>query len=502
MSGAGASDKESVINLNDIVHERANQFKSIAKDSRNILRTNFLIIGFFLPVLGSIFTNNLPPERIFNNAYTQFGLIIWLISTILASYIYHKSRVVVRSLVDPAEAMVLGDIQEEEQRYRSRDKLEMHSSTIEWLDKSISVCTTLILIATTLFALGVLLPYVSIIPVVDLQLIVWTIFTILLMFLILYGLKDEIRSIKNSIFKEQKEWSDLNQPRKDFLKKIYISVGRESFQLWQLPLKHDRSFISGTLKSHTFNDDPILLRDISDDKISKYLLEQIVEEGYFKKEGNKEETVIKLPNEYGEYSVNEADNEIKTAIDRLGREIDSHRNALKFAADELSLRPNNVLNKLHEGDNIEKVQRYNRIIDRLQDEDFEISSRKFEFTSRDVRYVPTPLAQNAYDKIELEKERLEHEKEKREEQDRVRKSLNTHTYEILSPVNGQGMIEVFAQDISIQEGIPKNFNIHEARISEEKKEMLRDLDEGDKIQLRTEHYGPDGIEYIASVGNS
>jgi hypothetical protein len=32
--------------------------------------------------------------------------------------------------------------------------------------------------------------------------------------------------------------------------------------------------------------------------------------------------------------------------------------------------------------------------------------------------------------------------------------------------------------------------------------MLRDLDEGDKIQLRTEHYGPDGIEYIASVGNS
>lgn len=500
MSDAKVSSENNDITRFEFIQERAGQFQSVAEDARSLLRTNFLIIGFFLPIIASLFTNELSPERVFNNAYTQVGLVIWLVSTLFISYTYHRARVAAKSQFDPVEAATLGDIPEDERRYRIQDTIDEYSSTVKNLDGLISGCTGLTVLATTLFALGVLLPYVSVIPQFDTLAIVGAVLGIGIIVGIIYRLRDYIPSIDSLRSRSENGWNDLNRPRQDLLKKIYVAVGRDPFQLSDLPLKHNRPMHSGTLSSSSIDDSHVLIQGVFDEKVSEYLLEQMVDEGYFEKTGDNDETTLRPPHSHEEFTINEIEDEVETAIDRLGRELDSHTNTRKTAANELSLRPDGALEELRSGDTLEKIQRYNRVVERLREEDFDISARPFEFTSKKVTYIPTDLAQQAYEKIELEERTREHKREMRKEQEQARRAENTHRCEVIEPPNEYGEFQVYVNDVFQQDSGHERLRIDEAKVSQSEREMLEEVDKGDKIQLRLERNARGSGKYIASVG--
>ncbi|WP_436936506.1 hypothetical protein [Halovenus marina] len=501
MSDSRVSPEESNITRFEFIQERASHFESAAEDARSLLRTNFFIIGFFLPIIASFFSNQLSPERVFNNAYTQVGLVIWLVSTMFLSYTYHRSRVVAKCQFDPVEAAMLGDIPEDERRYRIQDTIDEYSSTVETLDLLISGCTGLTILATTLFALGVLLPFVSIIPQFGALAIVGAVLGIATLGAVVYKLRGYIPSIDALRSRSENGWDDLNRPRQDLLKKIYVAVGTDPFQLSDLHLKHNRPLRSGTISPSSIDDSHVLMQGVLDEKVSEYLLEQMVDEGFFEKTGNTDETTLRPPHTHEEFTINEMEDEVETAIDRLGRELDSHTRARKATADELSLRPDEVLEELRSGDTLEQIQRYNRVVDRLKEEDLDISALPFEFTSEKVTYVPTEIAQQAYEKIELEERTREHKRKMRREQEQARRAENTHRCEVIEPPDEHGEFQVYVNDVFGQDSGHERLRIDEADVSESEREDLEELKKGDEIQLRIERNAPGSGKYIASVGS-
>ncbi|WP_306057424.1 hypothetical protein [Natronococcus wangiae] len=500
MSEADESPEVEDITRFSFLRERANQFQSIAGDAKSWLRTNFLIIGFFLPIIGSLFSGQLSPEKVFNNAYTQVGLIVWVLSTLLFSFIYHRARVVAKTHFDPVEAEMLGEIPENERRYRIQDTIDEYSSSVGSLNLFISGCTLLTLIATTLFALGVLLPYVSVIPQFNTLVIVGAVLGTAVLTACGYKIRGYLPNVSQLLFRNTTGWNDLTKPRQDLMKKIYVAVGTDPFQLSDLPLKHETPMYSGTLSSSSIDESHILLRDVSDNNVSEYLLEQMVDEGYFEKAGNTDATTIKPPHTYEEFTIDEIEDEVETAIDRLGRELDSNADGREVAAEELSLRPDEVLEELRVGDELDRIKRYNRVVERLREEDFDLASRPFEFTSDEVTYVPTELAEQAYEKIEMEERTREYDREVAERQEQARRAENTIRYRVVEPADEFGEIQIVTHDISVPESYHEWLSLPEADITPEEREQLQELEAGDEIQLRTETHPRSGEDHIVSVG--
>lgn len=500
MSESDESSKQPDIGRFDFLQERAGHFQSAAEDARSLLKTNFLIIGFFVPIIGSLFSGQLSPERVFNNAYTQIGLVVWVVSTLLISSGYHRARVVAKAHFDPVEATLLGDIPDDERRYHIQDTIDEYSTTVGRLDILISGCTLFTLIATTLFALGVLLPYVSVIPQFDALVLIDTVLLIAVIAAVSYKLRGYIPSIDDIRSRGEAGWNDLTKPRRDLLKKIYVAIGREPFQLSDLPLKHDESRHSGTLPSSTIDDSHVLMRDVFDSKVSEYLLEQMVDEGYYEKTGDTDATTLRPPHTHEEFTITEIADEVETAIDRLGRELDSHTEARAVAADELSLRPDEVLDELRAGDELDRIKRYNRVVERLQDGDFDLAARPFEFTSDEVTYIPTDLAEEAYEKIELEERSREYDRQMQERREEALRAENTHRYEVVETAGEEGRLQVVTHDPTVMNSQHRTLYIPEAEVSSQERRQLETLEAGDEITLRIETHMRTGDNYIASIG--
>lgn len=500
MSESDVSTEETEITRFSFLQERAGHFQSTASDALSLLKTNFLVIGLFLPIIGSLFSGQLSPERVFNNAYTQIGLVVWVISTLLLSFGYHRARIVSKAHFDPVEAAMLGQISDDERRYRIQDTLDEYSSTIDRLDTLISVCTLFTLIATTLFALGVLLPYVSVIPQFDALIVIGIVLLIAGIAAIGYRLRGYVPSIDDFRASSENDWNDLNRPRQDLLKKIYVAVGREPFQLSDLPLKHDKPMRSGTLTSSTVDDSHVLMQGVLDNKVSEYLLEQMVDDGYYEKTGNTDATTLRPPHTHEEFTIDQIADEVETAIDMLGRELDSHAEARDTAADELSVRPDEVFDELRVGDELVRIKRYNRVVEQLQDEDFDIAARPFEFTSDEITYIPTELAEQAYEQIEMEERMREYDREMAERQEQVRQAENTRRYLVVESANEHGEIQVVTHDPTVMNSQHKWLNIPDADVSPQERRQLENLEVDDEITLRIETHRRTGDDYIASVG--
>jgi len=98
--------------------------------------------------------------------------------------------------------------------------------------------------------------------------------------------------------------------------------------------------------------------------------------------------VVRDPYKLENLRIDEADKTIKTALERLGRELENNNPACKCASSELGVRSEESLGKFHSGSEIKNINRYNRIVKQLREDDFEISARQFEFGSEGVTYIP------------------------------------------------------------------------------------------------------------------
>lgn len=485
-----------------LLQERAANFQQAANDARSLIRTNLIIVGLFLPVISSLFSDELPLEEVFNSPYTQVGLLVWGISTFILTITYYWARRIATNQFDPIQKGVLGEIPENDQIYHIQDKITDTTRWLEYLTRSIFGCMLMSLSATTLLALGVLLPYVSIIPQVEvLHLVIGLNIAVIGLGIILYFSPYILEHIRGYRPRE-KGWKHLTRPRHDLFKKLYVAVGEGRFQLSDLPLKERTPMRSGTLRSTGSDESHVLLHDVNGTKISQYLLDQLVEEGYFEKEGDEEAVVVRDPYSRETMRINNAKQEIKSALDRFGRELEHNDPARECAASELGVRPEELLATLRTGNKLERVNQYNRVVERLQEEDFDISADRFKFVSDEVAYVPTDAAKNVYERLErIETRRLQERKEAEREEER-RKSLNTYQYLVIEPVDEEGNLAVATNGLRAPNGEVERFNISEAQVSDEELDKLKELEKDEPIRLRIETHSQIHEDYIASVGGS
>ncbi|MFA9418463.1 hypothetical protein [Natrinema sp. HArc-T2] len=461
---------------------------------------NMIIIGLFLPVIGTLFSDELSLEKVFNNPYTQVGLLVWWLSTTFLVITYLRARNAASDQLDPIEKRILGEIPADEQLYHIQDKVSDYAESLDNINRFITWCMWLSLIATTLLALGVLLPYVSVIPQIGVFLIILGIVGAGVILGILFLITGRVRRWLERYRSDEKGWEELTKPRQELFKKLYVAVGEENFQLSELPLKHGKPIQSGTLGSSELDESHVLLQDVNDTKISKYLLERLVEEQYFEKKGDLDEVVLKDPYTYDEVRIDEADQTIKTVLDRFGRELEHKVSARECAASELEVRPEKLFDELRSGSKIERIERYNRVVERLQEEIFDVSIRKFEFVSDEVTYVPTDLAKNVYETIHRMEESRIHEREQAEQEEKIRKEENTYLFLVIEPVDEMGNIAVATNGLRAPKGEEQRFNISEAKVSEEEREQLKNLEVDDQVRLRIETHPKTHEDYIASVG--
>lgn len=484
----------------DFLQERASSFQQAANDARSLVRTNLIIVGLFLPVIAALFSGGPSLNKVFNNPYTQVGLFVWVSSTIFLVRTYGRARNAASDQLNPIEKGILGEIPADEQVYHFRDKVSDSAGSLESINRDIKRCMWLSLIATSLLALGVLLPYVSVIPEIGVLLVLLGLLMVTAVIRFLSSSAGYIWGWIERYRSEKKGWDNLTKPRQDLFKKLYVAVGEGSFQLSELPVKHRNPFRSGTLGSSELDESHVLLRDVNGTRISEYLLEQLVEERYFEKEGEQDGLVVRDPYRYDEVRIDESNQAIKTVLDRFVMELEYNNQARESAASELGVRPEDLFDELRSGSKLERIKRYNRVAEQLQQKDFDISARQFEFVSEEGTYVPTDLAERVYETLDRIEQSRMHDREQAKRQEEIRKAENTYLFLIIEPVDEKGYIEVATNGLRAPKGDVQRFNIDEAKISEEERERLKDLEADDEIRLRIETHPQTLDDYIASVG--
>lgn len=470
------------------LENRSSQLDVAAQNALSLLKTNLVILGLFLPIVSTLLGSGFDPEKVFNSTFTQIGLIVWLLSVAALLIIYHYARSSSTANRNPQQEKLSGEISQEEFAYRLQTTVNEYANWPSQLNSAISVSAVLSLIATGLFALGVLSPYVSPRPS-TLAIIIGGV--VVLLAIVYYLIKRIIKygsKIRNLIpGNRTKEWNELTEARKDVVRTIYDRVGTNSFRPRDFPTSSFEQ-MSGTLLNS------------ENAKFSKYLLERLVEDGYYNKSGDATDGAVRTPRGR-QISLDELEKNVENAIDRLGSRLGRHDEAKTIASRELGTPPNRILSEIRQGSTLDRVERYNRVVARLKDDDAAGTLDEYEFLENQAEYIPTELAEVAYKKIEeerrLERLRREHEEERAEREDAIRREENTYNFLVIESADKHGNIEVATHDGSLLgDDLFFTLNAYDVGATEEDIQDLLGLEVDDELRLRIDSDVRTGENYI------
>ncbi|WP_153554673.1 hypothetical protein [Halomicrobium sp. LC1Hm] len=473
------SDQISTVVL-DRLRSQSNELEKVANQSLSIIKANLVILGLFLPVVSSLFGNDANISQIFNSIYTQIGLGVWLVSTVTLITVYHLARSDSVTQLSPVNDLITGDLPANEFEYDSQSTISSHSDRLQIEHGFVTISLLLSLVSIGLFSLGVILPYVDVEPATGILKIVAPIGASLI---ISYSAVWLIRSGKVR-FESEKQYHDLSKPRQEVLEYIYDEVGDDDFHLTDV-VKDRKSGVLG-----------------GDRGVSEFLLKELVSDGFFASEVADDE--IRLNMFYGENKpISEAGDEVQRRLDHLGQLLEQNDEAKSAAADEIRVKPEEVLDKLSNGTRLDVIQRYNRIAKRMEEEGLDLSGLlKFDLVREDLRLYPTEKARSAFEAIERKRNYREHEREKQQRLDEIQKDANTHTYMVTGPADEEDTLQVAPHDPSVHHDEHSWLYLPNSDLSDEEIEQLRDLELHDTVQLRIERNAQTDEEYIADLRRS
>lgn len=494
MSDGGAQKNvydENSVTPAEYLDKRANQLNSLSTNILSLFKINLVILGLFLPIVSNLLGGEFDPGKIFNNIYTQTGLVFWIFSVLGLLVAHHYTRQANAKQYRPMEQNISGKIPDAEFFFQARKMIQNQQhlpNRINWLT---SGCALLSIIAIGFFALGVLSPYVTAQPKTY-AIVILIIGSLLFLFLSVFRWVIKHGQSISEFLGRGKSWNELGQQRQKLLKAIYNNFGKESFTLSDLQDE------ARTIRINDENGE--FHTPITDGQVSEYLLERLAEDGYFEKDasGNKK---VRTP---AGYDINpiEDSSHLDESIDLLATKLESNENARSIAGREIGVRPDEVLSQLSEGSPIDKIENYNRIYQRLDEAELELENlRAFEFLNSETVYQPTELVDKAFDKIERERDMKRLEREQAERREELRRDENTLRYLVQDPVNEYGDLTLVTHDISVMEDTHHSLTIPNAEVSDEVRDALEELESGDEVVLRVEWNPQIDEYYIAEAPN-
>lgn len=228
---------EQIEKLTNVLSIHVNQLQSISDKANSIFRVNFIIVSIFLPITAAtIGQDGINVNNVFNNTYTQLGLLFWTFSMIAALSTQYLSEKQASLQLEPFQELSSAESAQDFES-SARDTIERFESIIVRSRYAVLVCFLLSLVTAILLGMGAISAVADPSPT---QTFIWSVLVIIGFILVsagIFGLfksginHDTILSgIKAIVGDESPQpWDDLTEMRKEIILAIAESSPNEPF---------------------------------------------------------------------------------------------------------------------------------------------------------------------------------------------------------------------------------------------------------------------------------
>lgn len=403
-----------------LLDHQTQRLEDIANNAVDFIRINLFILGAFMPFLATIITDIIAPETFIESRFSKYVVGSWLISTVVATFVYKIARNRSMSHFDTLEQAVVNDWRDADLRDEMIDNNDAYARLTTGLMIGMTVSIAFSLMTILFLGLGIsdpllgfstktentyLLGIIVISAVVGIGVEFATAITTLISGLssglnrLLPRVVSWIQGISSitirfPLFRISVTNRELTESYdyEDYILDVFEARGLSPIRIRLLRAIRETM----GLEAWTYADLAESLEEESPDiGVTRGMIERLQENGYVTRVSPEGPSTI-IVHERRNEIINQ-ENLDKVVGDEIGRLIGHTRESeavRNIVADELSTAPEDIENVLVQGSTADRIKKLNTAVERIHDElDVEeLDYGKIQFRSNAARYRLTPKA--------------------------------------------------------------------------------------------------------------
>lgn len=414
-----------------LLDHQTQRLEDIANNAVDFIRINLFILGAFMPFLATIITDIIPPETFIESRFSKYVVVSWLVSTVVATFVYKIARNRSMSHFDTLEQAVVNDWRDADLRDEMIDNNDSYDRLTTGLMVGMTVSIAFSLMTILFLSLGVSDPLlgfseeteneylvgivvVSAVAGVGVEFV--TALTMLVSILssgvnsLLARIAAWIQGITSitirfplfSIRVSNRELTE-SYDYEDYILDAFEARGLSPIRIRLLQAIRE----TAGLEAWTFAELAESLEERSPDiGVTKGMIQRLLEEGYITRVSPEGPSTIIL-HERRQEIINQEnlDEEVGKELGNLIGDIRKKDVVNEIVADELGTDPGNVEDVLVEGSTADRIDKLNAAVERIREEfDTEgLDYGKIQFRSNTARYRLTPKAIQPFALAQLER---------------------------------------------------------------------------------------------------
>jgi hypothetical protein len=414
-----------------LLDHQTQRLEDIANNAVDFIRINLFILGAFMPFLATIITDIISLERLIESRFSKYTVASWLVSTVVATFVYKIARNRSISHFDTLEQAVVNGWRDADLRDEMIDNNDSYDWLTTWLMVGMTVSIAFSLMTILFLGLGISDPllgfskekentYLVGIIVVSAIAGVGVEFTTGLKTLV-FGLFGGINrllariaariqeatpiTIQFPLFRiriSNEEMTD-SYDYDDYILDMFAARGLSPIRIRLLQAIQE---IAG-LEAWTFSQLAESLEEKSPDiGVTRGMIQRLLEEGYITHVSPEGPSTI-IVHERQQEIINQEDLD-KVVGEELGLligDIKEKDRVNEIVADELGTTPENVKDVLVEGSTGDRIEKLNAAVERIREEldSEELGYGKIQFRTNANRFRLTPKAIQPFALAQLER---------------------------------------------------------------------------------------------------
>lgn len=403
-----------------LLDHQTQRLEDIANNAVDFIRINLFILGAFMPFLATIITDIIPPETFIESRFSKYVVVSWLVSTVVATFVYKIARNRSMSHFDTLEQAVVNDWRDADLRDEMIDNNDSYDRLTTGLMVGMTVSIAFSLMTILFLGLGVSDPlldfseeteniYLVGIVVVSAVAGVGVEFATALTTLV-SGLFSGVNSllariaawiqgitsitIRFPLFSIRVSNRELtgSYDYEEYILDVFEARGLSPIRIRLLRAIRE----TAGLEAWTFAELAESLEERSPDiGMTRGMIKRLLEEGYITRVSPEGPSTI-IVHERRQEIINQKnlDEVVGKELGRLIGDIQEKDAVKEIVADELGTAPENTKEILVEGSTADRIDKLNAAVERIREEldSEELDYGKIQFRSNAARYRLTPKA--------------------------------------------------------------------------------------------------------------
>lgn len=406
-----------------LLDNQTQRLEDIANNAVDFIRINLFILGAFVPFLATVITDIVTPQMFIESRFSRYVVGTWLVSTVIATFVYRIARSKSMSHFDTLEQAVIDGWRNVDLRDEMIENNDGYEQLTDWLMIGMTVSIAFSLMTVLFLGLGIAdiifefpegkenmyligIVTVSVITGVGANLASQTLEILIIFFSKSQSLASLVGSrlqgissvsIHLPLFKiriSNKESLD-SHVHNDYVTEILMREGLSPIRIRLL--RAIREAVG--LEAWTFEELSRKVEEESPDVgITRGMIHRLNEDGYVAKVSSNEQSTFILHERKGQVINSEnLDKEVGGEIGRLIGHIRDDEVVRGIVAEELGVAPQEVEDVIVQGSTADRIEKLNSSVESLRksinpDELEELDCGKIQFRNAPVRYRLTPDA--------------------------------------------------------------------------------------------------------------